>query len=203
MPTKTEKTGPLFFDDKVGLERIIFFSDAVFAIAITLLALEIRLPALPENANDAQLLAALGALWPHYLGYIISFLAIGTMWTEHHHAFRDLHQYDTRLMFLNILFLMLIGFLPFPTAVISEFGNATGTIFYAASMAAAGLMLALVWRYVKAEGRFYWMPFVFLLSIPLALWSPDLAKYSWLLIMIPIFWHPTRKPHSTSISLTG
>lgn len=191
----------MLLDDKVGLERIIFFSDAVFAIAITLLALEIRLPALPENVTDTHLLAALIALWPHYLSYLISFLAIGMMWIAHHHAFRNVHYYNNRLMFLNILFLLLIGFLPFPTAVIGEFGNTVGTIFYAAAMAAAGLMLALVWRYVRAEGRFFWMPFVFLLSIPLALWSADLAKYSWLLIMIPVFWHPTRMPHSIAPSL--
>ena len=71
MQNKLDKEGLLFLDDKVGLERILFFSDAVFAIAITLLALEIRLPPLPETATNVQLLAALGALWPRYLSYII------------------------------------------------------------------------------------------------------------------------------------
>ncbi|MBK7916581.1 MAG: DUF1211 domain-containing protein [Chloroflexi bacterium] len=93
----------------------LFFSDAVFAIAITLLALEIRLPPLPETATNVQLLAALGALWPRYLSYIISFLAIGMMWLSHHRAFRHVHRYSDRLILLNILFLLLIGFLPFPT----------------------------------------------------------------------------------------
>ena len=59
-----------------------------------------------------------------------------------------------------------------------------------AAMAAAGLLLALLGRYLGAEGHFLWMPAVFLLSIPLALWSPDAAKYAWLLIMLPVFWHP-------------
>lgn len=184
------KRSPLLFDDETGLERIIFFSDAVFAIAITLLALEIRLPSLPAQATNAQLLAALGALGPRYLSYAISFLVIGLLWLGHHRAFRHVHQYSNRLIFLNILFLLVIGFLPFPTAVIGEFGNAVGTIFYAAAMAAAGLLLALLGRYLVAEGHFLWMPAVFLLSIPLALWSPDAAKYAWLLIMLPVFWHP-------------
>jgi len=184
------KRSPLLFDDETGLERIIFFSDAVFAIAITLLALEIRLPSLPAQATNAQLLAALGALGPRYLSYAISFLVIGLLWLGHHRAFRHVHQYSNRLIFLNILFLLVIGFLPFPTAVIGEFGNAVGTIFYAAAMAAAGLLLALLGRYLGAEGHFLWMPAVFLLSIPLALWSPDAAKYAWLLIMLPVFWHP-------------
>ncbi len=201
MQNKLDKEGLLFLDDKVGLERILFFSDAVFAIAITLLALEIRLPPLPETATNVQLLAALGALWPRYLSYIISFLAIGMMWLSHHRAFRHVHRYSDRLILLNILFLLLIGFLPFPTAVIGEFGNTVGTIFYAAAMAAAGLMFALLWRYVRAEGRVFWTPLVFLLSIPLAFWSPDAAKYFWLLILVPVFWHPTGKQHTIFDSL--
>lgn len=201
MQNKLDKESLLSLDDKVGLERILFFSDAVFAIAITLLALEIRLPPLPETATNVQLLTALGALWPRYLSYVISFLAIGMMWLSHHRAFRHVHRYSDRLILLNILFLLLIGFLPFPTAVIGEFGNAVGTIFYAASMAAAGLMFALLWRYVRAEGRVFWTPLVFLLSIPLALWSPDAAKYFWLLILVPVFWHPTGKHHTVFGSL--
>lgn len=66
--------------DETGLERLIFFSDAVFAIAITLLALEIRLPALPEAVSDAQLRDALLALAPKYVSYVISFMVIGIFW---------------------------------------------------------------------------------------------------------------------------
>ena len=193
------------YEDEQGLERIIFFSDAVFAIAITLLALEIRLPALPEAAGNAALLAALGSLGTRYLSYLISFLAIGLMWLAHHRTFRAVRRYDERLMLLNLLFLLCIGFLPFPTAVIGEFGNTVGTIFYAAAMAVAGLVFSLMWWYANADGRLVerplppaesrqirlrvlWSPLVFLLSIPLAFWSPDGAKFSWLLIMAAIFW---------------
>ena len=177
-------------DDERGLERIVFFSDAVFAIAITLLALEIRLPPMPEAVTNGALLAALAGLWPRYLSYMISFLAIGMMWIAHHRAFRHVHRYSERLLLLNILFLLLIGFLPFPTAVIGEYGNAVGTIFYAAAMAAAGLMFALLKRFVNAEGRAFWTPLVFFMSIPLAFWSPDAAKYAWLLIVVPVIWPP-------------
>ena len=192
-------------NDERGLERIIFFSDAVFAIAITLLALDIRLPLLPETANDGDLLAALASVWPQVLSYCISFLAIGMLWLAHHRTFRYVRRYDERLLLLNLLFLLLIGFVPFPTAVIGEYGNTVSTIFYAATMAVAGLMFALVWWYVNANGRLVserlpprrfrrvglrvlWMPAVFLVSIPLAFWSPDAAKYSWLLILATIFW---------------
>lgn len=185
--------------DETGLERLIFFSDAVFAIAITLLALEIRLPALPETASDAQLLDALLSLGSKYVSYIISFLVIGVFWLSHHRTFQNVVRYDRRLLWLNLVLLLVIAFIPFPTAVIGEYGNRTGTIFYAATMTVAGILQALVWWYTKAGGRllaqpleasFYrrnllrviLVPVIFLLSIFVAFWDADWAKWSWILI---------------------
>lgn len=74
--------------DRLGLERLIFFSDAVFAIAITLLALEIRLPASQGTLTNDQLLQDLLALWPKYFSYVLSFLVIGGFWMGHHQKFR-------------------------------------------------------------------------------------------------------------------
>ena len=133
----TADAGSQAEDDERGLDRIIFFSDAVFAIAITLLALDIRLPPLPETAGNADLLAALGHTWPQFLSYSISFLAIGMIWLAHHRTFRSVQRYDERLMLLNLFFLLLIGFVPFPTTVIGEYGNTVSTVFYAATMATA------------------------------------------------------------------
>lgn len=186
-------------EDPLGLERLVFFSDAVFAIAITLLALEIRLPALGENPTNDQLLQALLALWPKYLSYAISFLVIGSFWLGHHRRFRFILRYDTRLLLLNILLLMGIAFIPFPTAVIGEYGNRTATIFYALVMTIAGLLNAAVWLYASHRNRLietsfapqkrqretmrvFILPVLFLLSIGLAFINDDLAKFSWLLI---------------------
>ena len=127
--------------DETGLERIVFFSDAVMAIAITLLALEIRLPGNETNLSDAQLLATLGSLWHRYLGYFISFVVIGLYWQSHHRMFRSIRRYDPRLIMLNLLFLLLIGFIPFPTSVIMDYSGLVATVFYAATMVAAGLAL--------------------------------------------------------------
>ena len=185
--------------DETGLERLIFFSDAVFAIAITLLALEIRLPALPEVVSDAQLRDALLALAPKYLSYVISFMVIGIFWLGHHRTFHNVVRYDRRLLWLNLFLLLFIAFIPFPTAVIGEYGNRTGTIFYAATMTMTGILQALVWWYTKAGGRllaqpleigFYrrnllrvtLVPTIFLLSIFVAFWDADWAKWTWLLI---------------------
>lgn len=187
--------------ENLGLERLVFFSDAVIAIAITLLALEIRLPALGEELSNAQLLQSLLALWPRYLGYLISFLVIGEFWLGHHRKFRFIVRYDRSLLLLNLLFLMLIAFIPFPTVVLSEYGNRTATIFYALTITVAGLLLLAVWSYAAqhnrlldpdfapAQRRHEWqrslvVPLIFLLSIGLAFINDDLAKFSWVLIAV-------------------
>ena len=140
--------------DKFGLDRLIFFSDAVFAIAVTILALEIRLPAVDGQISNGELLKNLLSIWPKYLGYIISFLVIGSLWMGHHRKFLLIKHHDRLLLFLNLILLMSIAFIPFSTSVISEFGNLiTATVFYALSIAVAGLFSALVWWYAARNYR--------------------------------------------------
>src|SRR5690349_22747153 len=151
----TRETGEIkpVYDDETGLERLVFFSDAVFAIAITLLALEIRLPALEGELSNEALLAALNGLWPRYLAYGISFLAIGLYWLVHHRTFRAVERYDARLLMLNLVALAGIAFMPFPTTVISEHANRVGTQFYALVAAGVGLLMAAIWWCTHGGGR--------------------------------------------------
>ena len=93
------------FNDEAGLERLVFFSDAVFAIAITLLALDIRLPIEAVHLSDLQLFNSLVDIWPKYLSFLISFLVIGNFWIAHHRRYRYISRYDTRLLLLNLLVL--------------------------------------------------------------------------------------------------
>lgn len=189
--------------DQLGLERLVFFSDAVFAIAITLLALEIRLPSLGENVTDQQLLQGLLSIWQKYLSFAVSFLVIGGLWMGHHRKFRFIKRQNGRLLLLNILLLMGIAFIPFPTSVISEYSNRTATIFYAFIMAVVGLLNTLVWVYSSHNNRLIdphfdpkqrrretirslIVPGIFLLSIGVAFIDADLAKYSWILIAVAL-----------------
>ena len=191
-------------DDHVGLERLIFFSDAVFAIAITLLALEIRVPDTVATPTDDQLLTQLLNLWPKYLAYVISFLVIGTFWVAHHRRFRYIRRYDRRLLWINLLLLMCIAFIPFPTGVISEYTGRTATIFYALTMIATGLLSGAVWWHaawhdrlidpaLDRQQRHYErlaplvIPGIFLFSIGLAFIDTQLAKFSWGLTL-PAAW---------------
>ncbi len=187
--------------EDLGLERLVFFSDAVFAIAITLLALEIRLPPLEGELTNEQLLQSLLALWPAYLGYLVSFLVIGGFWIGHHRRFRLILRYDANLILLNLLLLMVVAFIPFPTSIISEYGNQTATIFYALTVTVAGLLSAAIWLYSSHHNRLtdahldvqfrrresrrtLVIPLIFLLSIGLAFINDDWAKFSWILIAI-------------------
>ncbi|MCB0056274.1 MAG: DUF1211 domain-containing protein [Caldilineaceae bacterium] len=183
---------------QLGLERIVFFSDAVFAIAITLLALEIRLPE-GDFSDNAALTSALLAMWPKYLAFGISFWVIASFWLGHHRMFLRIKRFDRRLILLNFVLLMLIAFIPFPTTLISEYGNRTASIFYASTMVAIGLTLAAMTVYAAGPGhlvdetvgsiwrqRGLWRSLavagVFALSIVIAFFSADLAMYSWLLL---------------------
>ena len=191
-------------DDGVAFDRVIFFSDAVYAIAITLLVIDLRLPAGAAELDSAALARTLWSMWPQLLSYMLSFLVIGTFWSNHHRKFRYINRFDGRLMWINLLLLMVIAFIPFPTAVIGESGNATATILYAGTIVAASLLTVLLWWYAQARGliradasphtrRMGWIAplsiaVVFGLSIPLAFYDADWAKYFWLLLVPISLW---------------
>jgi uncharacterized membrane protein len=103
------------------LERIILFSDAVFAIAITLLVIEIKVPHIETDISDSVVLYELLHLLPKLLGFVISFFIIGIYWTVHHRLLSYLVNYDNKLIWLNILFLFTIVLMPFTTALYSEY----------------------------------------------------------------------------------
>ena len=122
------------------LERLVFFSDAVMAIAITLLVVELSIPAATEDVGDALL-----DRWPQMLSFVLSFFVIGIFWTAHHRIFRYVANLDQRLIWLNLLFLMCVAFLPFPTAVLGDHDNARASvIFYAAAVGLTGAVLASI-----------------------------------------------------------
>ncbi len=100
--------------------RVEAFSDGVFAIAITLLVLEIRVPPPDATEQGRTLLTALRELWPSYVGYVLSFVTIGIMWANHHSIFRYVRRADRYFVLINVLFLMCISFLPFPTALLAS-----------------------------------------------------------------------------------
>ena len=141
-------------DESLALERVVFFSDAVFAIAITLLILEVRPPHLPEGASDRDLLLALAGLIPKIVGYVVSFMVVGSMWIEHHRVFRYIGRSDEGLLWRNLLLLLAVGLMPFPTALFSENHTlGSGLAIYAGCLAAVGLAKVWLWRYATSGRR--------------------------------------------------
>lgn len=134
------------------LERMILFSDAVFAIAITLLVIEIKVPEIDKAVlTEGKLLQALVHLIPKFFGFIISFMFIGIYWTVHHRLFGYVINYTPKLLMLNMLFLFAVALMPFSTAFYSEYVMKhviTPVIFYTANIILLGLFNLFMWRHV-------------------------------------------------------
>jgi uncharacterized membrane protein len=185
-------------------DRIVNLSDGVFAIAITLLVLDIRVPDIPESMVAKELPAALISLWPKYLGYFLSFVGIAVFWTIHHSIFRPIRSYDRTLLYLNFLFLMVVAFVPFPTSLLGEYGDHQLPVaIYAATLGVGRLLLTAIHWYSTRRGdqllgeaqdpatvRFFLIrgltiPAIFLLSIVISFFSVGAAVWTWF-VMIAI-----------------
>lgn len=135
--------------------RLETFADGVMAIAITLLILEIGVPEAEEGDSLAH---ALAEQWPSYAAYVVSFLTIGIIWVNHHHLFGVIQRTNHTFLVLNVLFLMTIAALPWPTALVGEHirqeaGRTTATVVYGLAMTSIAVMFNVVWRYAASGLR--------------------------------------------------
>jgi uncharacterized membrane protein len=188
---RAASTWPLARSGFLEYDRVLFFSDAVFAIAITLLAFN-----LPKSSFHNAV--------PGLFGFGISFVVIGLFWLGHHAIFRYITAFDRRLISINLLFLGFIALLPYPTRLLNAPGvhpHYAAVVFYAACAAAAGLGEGAIWLYATRAGsgladrsaaavrmhfalRIARVPAVFLLSIPIAFVTPENTPYIWILIIV-------------------
>lgn len=181
----------------MGLERIVFFSDAVMAIAITLLAIELRVPEISPALAAAQLPTRLGDLLPQLGSFFISFVVIGVYWNAHHRYFSYINRYDTLLIALNMVFLLFIVLMPFVASLLGQYAYLPlGVIVYALAVSLTGLSLAGIWFHATYRHRLVdehleaqviryrlrvalFSPLVFLISIPFAWISPSATMTVW------------------------
>lgn len=183
------------------LDRIILFSDAVFAIAITLLILEIRVPELARETAADRMPHALLELLPKFMGFFISFWMIAIYWVFHHQMCRHLRRYSRALIMLNFLFLMWIVFLPFSAGLFSTYFRVPlANVIYSLNLTVTGICLWLFWRHAAGGRRLIdpaltdreihfhglralLIPAVYLLSVPIALWMDlKFSRQVWILI---------------------
>jgi uncharacterized membrane protein len=186
-------------DSGVGLGRTLALSDGIFAIAMTLLAFQIQPPDL--RGKDVHHLAkALGDLGGRYFVFALSFWVIGLFWLAHHRLFRHVERTDEVLMTLNLVFLMTVAALPFPSAVLGRYGGQrAAVVLYASTMTIAGILMTALTLLVQRRRllgptanpagvrRGVWragsMAGVFALSIPVAVAAPSVAPYTWLAVL--------------------
>lgn len=181
-------------------DRTVFFSDAVFAIAMTLLVLDLKLPETAQGIAAADM----GPLLLEQAGplgsFVLSFVLVGRLWMNHHRKFTAINSYDGRLQAINLTALFFVAFLPVPTSLLFQADSASPwpPVIYAITIACAFLSLAWLWHHAHAAGLMHdWVDLalfryvlhgtdpvwaVFVLSIPLAFISPVWAMYFWILI---------------------
>jgi len=187
------------FEGGRDLERVVTFSDAVFAIAMTVLALTLSLPA---GTTDAGVAKALHNAIPSMFTYALSFGVIALYWLSHHRMFRYIRRIDGTLLMLNLASLGAIAFVPFPTSVLGQHGSSTAAVvFYAATMGVLGGLFSAFWVYATHDRQLIrpdtpprfvnhalWragtVPAVFVASIPIAFVDPLAAKLFWLVIVV-------------------
>jgi uncharacterized membrane protein len=136
------------------LERLIFLSDGVYAIALTLLAVELVLPESAVDLRDPGLLESLLESWPNVLAFLTSFTIIANFWVGHNVLFQHLRRLDGGLMWLALLQLLCIAFIPFPTSVIgAHIADPVAQQFYFATLLVSGLVMAALWWYMTSRRR--------------------------------------------------
>jgi TMEM175 potassium channel family protein len=182
--------------NEIEFSRIVAFSDGVFAIAITLLVLQLEIP---PHLKGESFGSALWGLRRDLLAYAISFAVIGRFWVVHHRLFADVVGFDSRLLGLNIFYLAWIVLIPFSSTVLGDHGSeAGGVVVYAVNLAAVALVGSTMGFYAHRAGlsqiapeeerrfriRGLFIGLVFLISIPLALVAPDIAPYLWLVLFL-------------------
>jgi uncharacterized membrane protein len=142
-------------DAGYGLTRLLALTDGVFAIAATLLVIELVVPTLSTGATSADLWNALSGEFHIFLAYLLSFFILGVWWNAHHRHFGLIRDTDWTLRWLNLLLLLWIALLPFFTKILAEYGDLQIALaLYSLDQAAAGLFLTLSWIYASRNHRF-------------------------------------------------
>jgi TMEM175 potassium channel family protein len=152
-------------------DRFTLFSDAVFAIAITLLVLKFTVPPLPARPSEAQQAAALLVMWPQFLVYFIGFATIGIVWINHHAQFRYIRKITHGMVIANLLLLAFVALIPLPTEALEKVGiTRTAVVFYGLTLTAIIISYGILYLQILAAhpGTPKRFPLIGLIGYPLA-----------------------------------
>jgi len=196
-------------DDTITTARLTSFSDGVFAIAVTLLVFNLKVPHIPADKVHEQLCDAILGMLPNFTTYVITFLLVALYWTFHHRMLNLVTHIDTPFLWMNIGYLLSISFIPFPAMLFGTYPKETVSfVFYIGSMIVIAALSMLMLAYASYNSRLtakelpvavvkylffrqFTSVIVFMLSIPIAFYQLRWALDS-LFILFPIHWF-TRK----------
>jgi uncharacterized membrane protein len=137
----------------LGTARVQALGDGIFAIALTLLVFEIKVPS-PATVSAADLPGALAALWPKFAAFALSFVMLGISWIGHHNQFHFIRRSNRALLWLNLLFFLFVAFIPFSANLLGEYPESQLSVsVYCANLSAAGLSLYFHWVYGVGRGQ--------------------------------------------------
>jgi uncharacterized membrane protein len=143
--------------DEKETGRLEAFSDGVFGIAMTLLVLDIKVPRAPDLIGRSGLGEALLLQWPTYVSYVLSFVTVLIMWTNHHKLFRLIRRSNHTFLMINGMLLMFVTLVPFPTALLAEHiakpGAAMAAAVYSGTFVLIAVLFNVLWRYASHRGR--------------------------------------------------
>lgn len=189
------------FTPNIKVEHVISFSDAVFAFAITLMALAIDIPDLPLDLSQSELIQRLYDFYPQFEDYIISFAVIAIFWISYHQVFNHIKGSHLSIVYLNLLFLLLITLLSLTTSFVINYASyQIPYIIYCIVVIMTSSLLVSIWWYATRghrlvdknmnplfiKGTFFILlslPIIFGISIVISFFDLDLAQYFWLAII--------------------
>src|SRR6478752_746736 len=142
-----------FLKKEIAFERVIFFTDAIVAIAITLLALNLKLGKIShEHLTFSDLIIP----WKNYVAFVLSFISIANFWRIHHDLYVYIHKINEKLLVLNIIWMFLIIVLPFSTTLVSTyFGDSPAVLLYTLNILLISLVQTVIWRYATKKKNFF------------------------------------------------
>lgn len=182
--------------------RIDALTDGIFAVAMTLLVIELKIPEALHVASNAGLISALVHLIPKFVGWVISFLVLALFWYGHHRAFHFVRRVNGPLVALNILFLGFVSFMPFASGIAGEYtGALAAQVVYSITMILLSISSITIWRYlhrhpelcepVMSEGvyqasrfRTFMLMLISLVAIVIALFLPGFGNAAFMLMFV-------------------
>lgn len=192
---------------ELGKNRIEALSDGIFAIAMTLLVLELHVPELARNAANVVVLPALAHMWPKLATYAVSFVSLGVFWVGHHNMYHAIRRADRTLLWLNIVFFMFVSLLPFSASVLNAFPQTQiAPLIFGGNLVVIGWLLFLQWTYAQwqhgmiadfitpefraaVRSRFLAYPVVAMITMLICFWSIEISLAVYLLLL-PLYMIP-------------